>query len=148
MINNRVCFLFFKSEYSCFKMLCVLVSVVSQSESAICVCVCVCVYSLLGISFPLRSSQSIEQNSLCCTISSHYLSVLYIVVYIWCFLGGSVVKNPPAIAGDPDLISGLGRSPGGGNDNPLQYSCLQSPMDSGAWQATDHGFAESRVEHD
>ena len=44
-----------------------------------------------------------------------------------------VVKNLPANPGDTDLIPGLGRSPGEGNDNPLQYSCLRSPMDRGAW---------------
>ena len=42
----------------------------------------------------------------------------------WGFLGGSVIKNPPANAGDMDLIPGLGSSPGEGNDNPLWYSCL------------------------
>ena len=49
-----------------------------------------------------------------------------------------MVKNPPANAGDADVgsILGLGRSPGGGHGNPLQYSCLQNPMDIGAWQAT------------
>ena len=52
------------------------------------------------------------------------------------FPSGSVVKNLPANAGDAGSISGLGRSPGGGNDNPLQYSCLGNPMDRGAWQAT------------
>ena len=49
---------------------------------------------------------------------------------------GSVVKNPPANAGDTEdvgLTPGLGRSPGGGNDNPLQYSCLENPMEGGAW---------------
>ena len=51
------------------------------------------------------------------------------------FPGGSVVKNPPANAGDVGLIPGLGRSPGEGNGNPLQYSCLENPMDRGAWQA-------------
>ena len=50
--------------------------------------------------------------------------------------GGSVVRNPPASAGDADSIPGLGRSPGGGNDNPFQYSCLENPMDKGAWQTT------------
>uniref|UniRef100_A0A4W2F996 Acidic leucine-rich nuclear phosphoprotein 32 family member n=1 Tax=Bos indicus x Bos taurus TaxID=30522 RepID=A0A4W2F996_BOBOX len=49
-------------------------------------------------------------------------------------------------AGDPGLISGSGRSPGEGNGNPLQYSCLEYPMDRGAWQATVHGIA--RVGHD
>ena len=48
------------------------------------------------------------------------------------------VKNPPAMK-DP----GLGRSPGGGNGNPLQYSCLENYMDRGAWQAIVHGVAES-----
>ena len=54
--------------------------------------------------------------------------------------GGSVVNNPLANAGDADSISGLGRLPGEGNDNPLQYSCLGNPMDRGAWWATVHGF--------
>ena len=57
-------------------------------------------------------------------------------------ISGSVVKNPPANAGntrDPSLISGLGRSPGEGNGNPLQYSCLGNPMNRGAWRATAHG---------
>ena len=47
-----------------------------------------------------------------------------------------MVKNPPANAGDLDLISGSGRSPGEGNGYPLQYSCLENPMDRGAWGAT------------
>ena len=51
-------------------------------------------------------------------------------------LGGSVVKNTPVNAGDVVLIPGLRRSPGTGNGNPLQYSCLGNPMDSGAWWAT------------
>ena len=48
-----------------------------------------------------------------------------------------MVKNPPANAGDireVDLIHGLGRCPRGGNGNPLQYSCLENPMDRGAWR--------------
>ena len=45
------------------------------------------------------------------------------------FLGGSVVKNPPANAGDAGSVPGSGRSPGEGNGNPLQYSCLGNPMD-------------------
>ena len=49
-------------------------------------------------------------------------------------------------AGDLGLILGSGRSPGGGNGNLLQYSCLENPMDRGAWQATVHGVA--RVGHD
>ena len=52
--------------------------------------------------------------------------------------GGSAVKNPPANAGDMDSIPGLGRSRGEENGNPLQYSCLENPMDRRAWQATVH----------
>ena len=55
------------------------------------------------------------------------------------FPGGSVVKSTPANAGnarDPGLIPGSGRSPGKGNGNPLQYSCLENPMDRGAWWVT------------
>ena len=59
------------------------------------------------------------------------------------FSGGSVVKNLPANAGDADSIPGSGRSPGGGNGNPLQYSCLKNPMDRGAWQVTVHRVSES-----
>ena len=58
---------------------------------------------------------------------------------------GSVVKNPAANAGDLGSIPGPGRSPGGGNDNPLQYSCLENPMDRGGWQATGHGVAKSQT---
>ena len=61
------------------------------------------------------------------------------------FPGGSEVKASASNAGNPDLIPGLGRSPGEGNGNPLQYSCLKNPMDGGAWQATVHGVAKSRT---
>ena len=64
------------------------------------------------------------------------------------FPGGSVVKNSPANAGnarDLGLIPGSGISPGGGHGNPLQYSCLENPMDRGAWWATVHGVAKSRT---
>ena len=62
------------------------------------------------------------------------------------FPGGSVVKNALANAGDVGLIPGSGRSPGEGNGNPLQYSCLGNPMDRGAGRATVQGAA--RVKHD
>ena len=64
------------------------------------------------------------------------------------FPGDSVGKNPPANVGDTrdaGLIPGLGRSPRGGNGNPLQYSCLENPMDRGAWQATVYGAAKSQT---
>ena len=57
-----------------------------------------------------------------------------------------VVKNPPANTGDirdAGLIPGSERSPGGRHGNPLQYSCLENPMDSGAWQATVHDVTKS-----
>ena len=58
------------------------------------------------------------------------------------FPDGSVVKNVPAKAGDAGLIPESGRYPGGGNGNPLQYSCLEIPMGRGARQATVHGATE------
>ena len=64
------------------------------------------------------------------------------------FPDGTVVKNLPADAGDArDMgsIPGLESSPGVGNGNPLQYSCLENPMDGGAWWATVHGVAKSRT---
>ena len=57
--------------------------------------------------------------------------------------GGSVVKKLPASAGDAGSITGLGRSPGGGNSSPLQYSCLENPRDRRAWQAIGYVVAES-----
>ena len=60
------------------------------------------------------------------------------------FPGGSVVRIDckAGAAGDAGLIPGPGRCPGGGNDHPFQYSCLENPMDRGAWQATVHGVTE------
>ena len=59
------------------------------------------------------------------------------------FPGGSVSKESAWDSGDLGLIPGLGRSPGEGNGNPLQYSCLENPMKRGAWWAIVHGVAES-----
>ena len=59
------------------------------------------------------------------------------------FPGGSDDKVSACSAGDPGSISGLGRSLGVGNGNPLRYSCLENPMDRGAWQATVHRVAKS-----
>ena len=59
---------------------------------------------------------------------------------------GSMVSNPSANAGDVRDMGSVpwsGRYPGEGNGNPLQYSCLENPMDGGAWRATVHGFAQS-----
>ena len=60
-----------------------------------------------------------------------------------------MVKNPPANAGDIEEMSsipGLGRSPGGGHGNPLQYSCPENPMDRGAWWATGHRAAHHQTQ--
>ena len=59
------------------------------------------------------------------------------------FPGGSEVKASACDAGDLGLIPGLGRSPGEGNGNPLQYSCLENPMERGTWWAIVHGVAKS-----
>ena len=62
--------------------------------------------------------------------------------------GVLLVKNPPINAGslrDAGSISGLRRSPGGGHGNPLQYSCLENPVDRGAWRATVHGVTKSQT---
>ena len=65
---------------------------------------------------------------------------------VWPFLGPPCwlwVKNPPASAGDTGSIPGLGRSPREGNGSPLQHSCLENPVDRGAWRVTVHGVTES-----
>ena len=61
------------------------------------------------------------------------------------FPHGSLSKEFACNAGDPGSVAGSGRSPGEGNGNPLQYSCLGNPMDRGAWRATVHGV--TRVGH-
>ena len=60
--------------------------------------------------------------------------------------GGLNGKESASNAGDPSSIPGLGRSPGEGNGNPLQSSCLENPMDRGAWWAAVHGVANSRTQ--
>ena len=75
----------------------------------------------------------------------------YGVIYLKNLWASQVVllaKNPSANAGDlrdVGLIPGTGRSPGGGHGNPLQYSCLENPMDIGAWWATGHRVAKSQT---
>ena len=76
----------------------------------------------------------------------HQIKDLYIVLASQVLL---VVKNLPTNAGDirdASSVSGLGRSSGGGHDNPLQYSHLENPMDRGAWRATVHRVAKSRTQ--
>ena len=76
---------------------------------------------------PSHLSQSLEKDLL-----------IHINIY-----GDSVVKNPPANSGDTGSIPESGRSPGEGNGNSFQYSCLGNPVDGGAWWATVHGVAQS-----
>ena len=61
------------------------------------------------------------------------------------FTGGSDDKESASNAGDLGLIPELGRSPGEGNGKPLKYSCLENPMDRGAWQATVHAVTKSQT---
>ena len=62
------------------------------------------------------------------------------------FPGASVVRNPPDNVGDTGSIPRSEGSPGEGNGNPLQYSCMEIPMNKGAWQATVHGIAKSQTQ--
>ena len=83
------------------------------------------------------------------TVKGHLIVVLtYISLMTNSFPDDAAVKNPPANAGDAGdkgSIPKLGRSPGVGNGNPLQYSCLENSMDRGAWRATAHGATKSRT---
>ena len=91
-------------------------------------------------------------SSLFLNVPALHLTRLYLVVVIDRspgFPGGTVLKNPPAHVGDTGdvgFIPGLGRSPGEGNDYPLQYSCLENPIDRGAWQVTVHRVVKSRTQ--
>ena len=79
------------------------------------------------------------------TSSVSYSDLHDAINHFWASQVALVVKNPPASAGkvrDSGSILGSGRSPGGGHGNPLQCSCLENPMDRGAWQATVHRVAK------
>ena len=79
-------------------------------------------------------------------ISTYHRNINSFMVSIWASQVALVVKNLPANTGDirdAGSIPGLGRSPGEGSDNSLQYSCLENPMDRGAWQATVHRVTKS-----
>ena len=75
---------------------------------------------------------SLQSKGLRVYLDLHKYVCICVYIYIWSFLSGSAVKNPPANAGDTDSILELGRAPKEGNDNPLHYSFLGSPMDRGA----------------
>ena len=77
-----------------------------------------------------------------------FVIITYAITLLWASQVVLVVKNPPANAGDrrgTGLIPGSGRSYGEGTGNPLQYSCLENPMDRGTWQATVHEVTKSRT---
>ena len=115
----------------------------------LCTCVCVYVHILMGVfwgccnklsqTWWLKASRIyslivLEARGLKFGLKSRYRQG---------FPGDSVIKNQPANAGAMGLIPGLGRSPGEGNDNPIQCSCLGSIMDRGAWWAIVHGVPKS-----
>ena len=96
-------------------------------------------------SFMRNNSMTVSQ-----TIHPHYeirsspLTFLYVHFIFLSFPGGSDGKESACSAGDLGSIPGLGRSPGEGHGNPLQYSCLENSMDRGAWRAAVCGVAKSR----
>ena len=81
----------------------------------------------------------------CLTCAAGPVSHAGVLVACSSFPGDSFSKESISNAGDPGWISGSGRSPGGGHDNPLQCSCLENPTDGGAWRATVHGVTKSRT---
>ena len=80
------------------------------------------------------------------TLSQKREDLLLVSIFLKGFPGGSDRKESACNEGDPGSIPGSGRSPGEGNGNPLQYSCLTNSMDRGAWWATVHGVAKSRMQ--
>ena len=79
--------------------------------------------------------------SICISFTYFSMLIMYIILAL-SFPGGSVVKNSPVHAGDMGSVLRSGRSPGKGNGNLLQYSCLENSMDWGAWWAIVHGVAK------
>ena len=86
-------------------------------------------------------SQSVMEGHNC-RIKTFGFILLLIVTVRRNFPCDSVVKDLPAMARDAGLIPGSGTSPGGENGNPLQYSCLENPMDRGSWPASVHGVTK------
>ena len=103
------------------------------------------IYVPFQILFHSRLLQHVEYSSLCDTKGLCYLSVFYIVVCIWGFSGGSDGKEFACQEGNPGLIPGLGRCPGGGHGNHSSILAWRLLMDRGAWWATVHGVAKSRT---
>ena len=100
------------------------------------------VYTHNDCNYPIYCS-NISHNDFWLSLTNIILSLVYDLIYKGgSFPGGSVLKNPPANAGDAGLISESGRAAGVGHGDPLQYSCLGNPMDREAWWATVHGVAK------
>ena len=96
-------------------------------------------WSIHGVSDP----QDVTRGLCCILPPPVQVYILKGVLMVRDFPCGSDSKKSSCNAGDLGSIPGSGRSPGEGNGNPLQYSCLENPMDRGAWRATVHGIAES-----
>ena len=93
-----------------------------------------------SFTFPMRQFTFIKLQFLFCVCRKNLIhKVCPIAMY------HSDHKESACNAGDPGPIPWSGRFPGGGNGSPLQYSCLENPMDRGAWQATVHGFTKSKT---
>ena len=104
-------------------------------------------------SLKLSSHSGCQVSFMCYTVTWNLLLLVIHFKYSSIFSGASqvvlVVKNPPTKAGDPrdaGLISTLRRSHGGGNGSPLQYSCLENPIDRGAWRATVQRVTQSQTQ--
>ena len=96
---------------------------------------------LLIFPFPCLTHQQYRLGLITKYLFNTFTLSLLLFMLLHC---GSVVKNLPASAGDAGSIPGLGRSPGEGNGNPLQYSCLENPMERGAWRGAVHGVPKSQ----
>ena len=108
-------------------------------QNCLCVHTCMCMCELEREVGGYRERWERERLTEC---QSSGKQINYVLSYTGGFPGGSEVKKQPANSGDVGFVAGLGRFPGEGNGNPLQYSCLENPMDRGAWQATVHGVVK------
>ena len=96
------------------------------------------------LEYPAHSSLTLCSALYLFDSSDHHLAFcMCLLVYLHCFPGGLEGKESACNAGDQGSIPELGRYPGEENGNPLQYSCLENPMDGRAWQAAVHGVTKS-----
>ena len=99
------------------------------------------IYPLYSVTLAKRYRLLKEEREGCRVVRTYFINILKELKDMG-FPGGLAVKNLPDNAGDTGLITGSGRSPGEGNGNPLQYTCLENSMDRGAWQAVVHGITK------